>query len=199
MTQPGQERIGPHAARGWRSRLRAETGSTLVETALSISILLALVIGIMDACLMVYSYHFISDAAREGTRYAIVRGNTWTQTPWNYTGTCASYTDAGCVATIANIQDYVKSLTFPGIDSTNITTTTDSYIVSLDGTKTDCGSPTTTPSGGTPVVDPTQPPKCNAAGNLIEVKVQYNFATFVPFIPSRFLTMSSTSRMIVSQ
>ena len=87
MIQLGQKRFGLQPPRDLRFRLREETGSTLVETALSITILLVLVIGIMDACLMVYSYHFISNAAREGTRYAIVRGNTWTQPPWNYTGT----------------------------------------------------------------------------------------------------------------
>ena len=191
MTRPGQERIGPQPLRGWRSRLRGESGSTLVETALSITILLVLVVGILDACLMVYSYHFISNAAREGARYAIVRGNTWAQPPWGDGSTavpCASYTDAGCTASAQNIDDYVKSLTFPGIDTNNISTTTDSYIFNKGGTTSDC-KPTT---GSTP-------PKCNAAGNLIEVKVQYNFATFIPFIPSRFLTMTSTARMIISQ
>lgn len=185
MTKPGQERIGPQPPRGWRSRLRGETGGTLVETAFSITILLVLVIGIMDACLMVYSYHFISNAAREGTRYAIVRGNQWTQPPWNYTGTCSSYTAAGCVATEQNIEDYVKSLSFPGIDTSNITVIPTSYVA----------------YGATACTDPgvSNPPACNSVGNLIEVKVQYKFATFIPFIPSRFLTMSSTSRMLVSQ
>lgn len=185
MIQPGQERTGPQSQRGWRGRLRGETGGTLVETALSITILLVLVIGIMDACLMVYSYHFISNAAREGTRYAIVRGNTWTQAPWNYTGTCSSYTAAGCVATEQNIEDYVKSLSFPGIDTSQITVTPTSYAT----------------YGASACPDPgvSSAPSCNAVGNLIEVNVQYKFATFIPFIPSRFLTMSSTSRMLVSQ
>jgi Flp pilus assembly protein TadG len=196
MIQPGQKRIGTQPPRNWRSRLRGEAGSTLVETALSITILLVLVIGIMDACLMVYSYHFISNAAREGTRYAIVRGNTWTQSPWNFTGTCASYTSAGCVATIGNIQDYVKSLSFPGIDPSEITVTPTSYIATGG---TNCPDPTKTAPDGSVSTDTSQAPACNARGNVIEVNVQYRFATFIPFVPSRFLTMSSTSRMLISQ
>ena len=177
MTRDRQIRISSPAPRAWRFRLRTETGSTLVETALSITILLVLVIGIMEACLMVYSYHFISNAAREGTRYAIVRGDTWTQPPWNGTGTCASYTSAGCVATAQNIQDYVKSLTFPGIDASKITVSPAWYL---------------TPGG-------TADPAYNAAGDWVEVKVSYNFATFIPFVPSQLLTMTSTSRMLITQ
>ena len=191
MIQPGQKRIGTQPPRGWRSRLRGEAGSTLVETALSITILLVLVIGIMDACLMVYSYHFISNAAREGTRYAIVRGNTWTQSPWNFTGTCASYTSAGCVATIGNIQDYVKSLSFPGIDSSQITVTPTSYAAYGSAQSCEAASSTPPPSSS--------PPLCNARGNVIKVNVQYRFATFIPFVPSQWLTMSSTSQMLISQ
>jgi hypothetical protein len=184
MTQLAQIRTGPQQARGWRSRLRENTGSTLVETALSITILLTLVIGIMDACLMVYSYHFISNAAREGTRYAIVRGNTWTQPPWG-DGTTAvpcgssstSYTNAGCTASAQNIEDYVKSLTFPGIDTSQISVTPTWYSV---------------PGG-------TADPGYNAAGDWVQVKVSYNFATFIPFIPSQWLTMSSTSSMLITQ
>jgi Flp pilus assembly protein TadG len=190
MIQLGQKRFGLQPPRDLRFRLREETGSTLVETALSITILLVLVIGIMDACLMVYSYHFISNAAREGTRYAIVRGNTWTQPPWNYTGTCASYTSAGCVATQQNIEDYVKSLSFPGIDSSQITVTPTSY--AANGSATSCEAATSTPP-------PSSAPLCNARGNLIQVNVQYRFATFIPFVPSQWLTMSSTSRMLITQ
>lgn len=166
-------------------RLCAECGSTLVETALSIAILLTLVVGIMEASLAVYSYHFISNAAREGVRYAIVRGNTWTQDPWD-AGACAAYTDAGCVASQQNIEDYVKSLVFPGIDPANLVVTPTSY--STFGT-TSCTAPS----------DLTKAPACNAQTDVIEVKVQYNFPFSIPFIPSRTLSMSSTARMVVSQ
>lgn len=179
---------------GLRPRLRNERGGTLVETAFSIAILLTLVVGIIEVCWAVYSYHFISNAAREGVRYAIVRGNTWTQAPWNYPlkTTCGSYTDAACVASQQNIEDYVKSLAFPGINPANLTVTPSSYTAYG---ATSCPPPTDS-SGKS---DPTQAPTCNAQTDVIEVKVQYNFPYSIPFIPSTTLSMSSTASMVVSQ
>lgn len=160
-------------------RLRSDTGSTLVETALSITILLTLIIGIMEGCLLVYSYHFISNAAREGTRYAIVRGSTWSQPPWNATSTCAAYTDAGCTTTAPQIQQYVQSLAFPGIDASQIKANTTWYNFPGPGGTSGNGY--------------------NNYGDYVQVKVTYTFPFNVPFIPSQSLTMSSTSEMVISQ
>lgn len=157
-------------------RLRGNRGGTLVETAFSIALLLTLLIGFIEACLMVYTYHFISNAAREGTRYAIVRGNTWSQTPWD-AGACAAYNNAGCIATGQNIQDYVKSLVFPGISTSDITVTPTWYFV---------------PGGASGIA-------YNAYGDFIQVKVQYAFPFSIPFVPRSTLTMSSTSQMVISQ
>lgn len=168
----------PSTSSCWRRFLRSDCGSTLVETAISIAILLTLVIGIMEAGLMVYSYHFISNAAREGTRYAIVRGATWAEAPWNG-ATCGSYTDAGCIATKQNIQDYVKSLAFPGIDTANIEVDPIWYDFPGSGKK----------------VDPT----FNTAGDWVQVTVTYNFPFSVPFVPRKTLSMSSTSAMVITQ
>ncbi|MGB7189960.1 MAG: TadE/TadG family type IV pilus assembly protein [Acidobacteriaceae bacterium] len=151
----------------------------MVETAISIAILLTLLVGIMEAGLAVYSYHFISNAAREGTRYAIVRGGTWSQPPWN-AGDCAAYSNSGCIASEQNVEDYVTSLAFPGINPNNITVTPTTYSIS-GGTK--CGSYIS----------------CNAAGDVVQVKVQYAFPFSVPFVPQSTLTMSSTSQMVISQ
>jgi Flp pilus assembly protein TadG len=86
-----------------------EQGSTLVETALSIVILLAFIFGIMETGFALYTYHFIAEAAREGTRYAIVRGST-----------CTGFASA-CPAATSDIQSYVKNLGFPGIDMSKMT------------------------------------------------------------------------------
>jgi hypothetical protein len=55
---------------------RSEHGAGLVEMALSIAVLLSLVLGIMELSLALYTFHFISEAARDGARYAIVRGSS---------------------------------------------------------------------------------------------------------------------------
>lgn len=183
MPQSTQTRPGLQARHSWFARLHSDTGSTLVESALSIAILLTLVIGIMEACLLVYSYHFISNAAREGTRYAMVRGSTWATPPWSPASAplpCGSYTDAGCTTTAPQIQDYVRSLAFPGIDASQITANTSWY-----------------PPIGTPNASPS--PAYNFHGDIVQVNVTYTFPFNVPFIPSKSLTMSSTSEMVISQ
>jgi hypothetical protein len=57
--------------------LRAnQRGSALVEQALVLTILLAVIFGIIDSGRALYTYHFVSQAAREATRWASVRGST---------------------------------------------------------------------------------------------------------------------------
>ena len=92
-------------------RGEGEQGSTLVETALSIVVLLTFIFGVMEMGLALYTYHFIAEAAREGTRYAIVRGST-----------CSGFSSA-CPAATSDIQSYVKNLGFPGINPANMTVT----------------------------------------------------------------------------
>ncbi len=79
---------------------------------LSLLVLLAILFGLIEICLALYSYHFISDAAREGTRYAIVHGSACTNG------------GASCTVTTDEIQTYVKDLGFPGIDPTAMTVST---------------------------------------------------------------------------
>lgn len=86
-----------------RSRAAREQGSTVVEMALVSVILLTMLFGMMEVSLALYTYHFISEAAREATRYAIVRGSS-----------CSFPT--ACPATQQDIQTYVQGLGYPGID-----------------------------------------------------------------------------------
>ncbi len=140
-------------------------GATLLETAISLAILLTMTFGIIEVGLALYSYNFIAEAAREGSRYAMVRG---------------SYCTSPCtVATNASVQTYVQNLGYPGLNSSNLTATT---------TWPDTGA------SCTPSVTP-----CNNPGNNVMVNVTYSFPWNIPFIPSRTLTMTSTSEVIISQ
>lgn len=95
-----------------RSRSRGnEHGSAMVEMALSLTILLTVLLGLLSISLGLYSYHYISEAAREGTRYAIVRGSS-----------CTGLT--ACPAAAADVQTYVRGLGYPGITTTSLTVTT---------------------------------------------------------------------------
>jgi Flp pilus assembly protein TadG len=151
----------------------SEQGATIVETALSMGLLLGVLLGIMEACLALYSYHFVSEAAREGTRYAIVRGST-------SAADCPSNPVAACPATQANIESYVSSLGYPGIDIT-------AADVSVAWSAYPVGS-TCTPSAS-----------CNNPGDMVQVTVTYPIHLVLPFASIKALTLSSRSQMVISQ
>jgi Flp pilus assembly protein TadG len=160
---------------------RDESGGTLVETALSIFLLLTFMFGIIEGSLGIYSYHFIANAAREGTRYAIVRGSTWIPA-------CTSTVYSGCTASAAQIESHVSNLSLPGIDSTKLVVTPQ------------CAAAV----GGTFGTFGTFPGTCNAAGDMVQVTVSYPYS--IPIVgikgscsaPKKFC-MTTTSEMVISQ
>lgn len=59
----------------WRRNRHLKRGQTLVEFAMVASVFLLLLFGIIQMARAVYSYNFVSYAARDATRYAIVHGS----------------------------------------------------------------------------------------------------------------------------
>jgi Flp pilus assembly protein TadG len=181
---PPKDRRGASPQPKARGVLR-EDGASIVEMALSCSVILGMFFGIVYICFALYVFHYISDAAREGSRYAMVRGST----------SCANSGGnlSNCIATEAQIQTYVQDLGYPGIDAANkMTVTTTWYTASSSGTP-----PTTTWSlcaGGSPAAT-----TCKAPGNIVKVVVAYAYPLNIPFSGRRTLNMTSTSQMVVAQ
>ncbi|HMG86104.1 MAG TPA: TadE family protein [Terracidiphilus sp.] len=146
-----------------------DEGSAIVEMAVVSSLLFAVLFGIIELSLALYTYNYVSDAAREATRYAIVRGSACTQL-------------TNCGVTSAQVQSYVRSLGYPGMTSTNTTATTTWYSPSS-------APPTTWTACGTP---------CNAPGDAVQVKVTYSFPLSIPFVPKSTLSLKSTSLMVIA-
>jgi Flp pilus assembly protein TadG len=90
---------------------RGESGAAIIEFAIAAVVFFAMIFGVMEIGLALYSFHFISEAAREGARYARVRGSA-----------CVS-DGTYCTATAAQIQTYVQGLSYPGIDPSHLTVT----------------------------------------------------------------------------
>ncbi len=84
----------------------SERGSALVEFAIASTVALTMIFGIIDFGRGLYTYHLVANAARAGSRYAMVRGST-----------CAV---AGCPVTSGQVQTYVRGLA-PGIDTSSLT------------------------------------------------------------------------------
>ncbi len=164
-----------HGAKPRRQGVIGDSGAAVVEFALSASMLLTLLIGIMFVCLALYSRHVVSEAAQAGARWAMVRGSaSCTNTP----------NLADCDATAAEIQTYVKSLSYPGIvpKSLTVTPTWCSLSGSTPATWTTCSSSTS-----------------NKPGNAVQVVVSYPFSFTIPFLKANTFTFSSTSQLVIAQ
>lgn len=169
----------PTLRRSSRSRQSSDDcGSALVEMAVSAAILMSAIFGIIMLSIAVYSYCYVSYAAREASRYAIVRGYEQTTTFGN--ADCISPGYANCVAQSSDIQAYVRNVTFPGIDSSKVAVTT-SWLTS---------------TGAACVAIPAN--KCKIAGNIVRTVATYSYGLNIPFSVSRSLSMSSTSQMVIS-
>jgi len=87
-----------------------ERGSNLVEYGVVLVLMLTMIFGLIDFGRALYAYHFVSGAAREGTRYAMVRGNA-----------CNSSLP-GCPAGPSDIQAYLANVP-SGIDPAQLSVT----------------------------------------------------------------------------
>lgn len=82
----------------------SEAGQSMVEMAVTLPVLFALLFCFMEVCVAFYTFSMISESAREGTRYAMVRG-----------ATCKASSGASCEATAAEVDTYVEGLGWPNI------------------------------------------------------------------------------------
>jgi Flp pilus assembly protein TadG len=161
-----------------RHGVAREEGGTLVEFALVLVLFLTVLFGIMEFSRFMYTYHFVSNAAREATRYAVVRGSTWKAT------SCGGVTSTLCCdAAGTDVTDFVTSITPPGITSDSLTVTTTWPGTAPSGAKGKC----TTTNG------------VNSPGCLVEVEVSYPFTFILPFISKSTFTLESTSEMVITQ
>jgi hypothetical protein len=76
--------------------IREQTGQTLVEFTLIFLLFIMLLFGIVEGGRLIYDFGIVSQAAREGVRYASVRGST-----------CKLPGGPSCTATEAEIKNYV--------------------------------------------------------------------------------------------
>jgi hypothetical protein len=166
---------GPRCHTDLRSRLQPararQRGTTLLESAVMISVLLLMMFGVVGFGTALYTYHFVSNTAREATRWASVRG---TSCPLNLPSL-----PGGCPADDTDVNAYVQNLsTGIGLDPTKVTTTT--TWVAPPNNLAACTA------------------HANSPGCVVKVQVQYSFQFLFPLLPSGF-TMQSTSQMVISQ
>jgi Flp pilus assembly protein TadG len=139
----------------------------MVETALVMMLLMTMLLAVFQFSLAYYAYNYVTYAARDATRYAIVRGSS------------CSGLSGGCPASADDIQDYLRSNTFPGINPNSMTVST-----SWPSAQSQCS--------------PSQSP-CNNPGNLVQISVSYTMTFRVPPLAPWTRTVNATSNMVISQ
>jgi hypothetical protein len=82
--------------------VRGERGSSLIEFAVSAGVLMTFTFALMEICVAFYTDGMISEAAREGARYAVVRGST-----------CTTSSGGSCTVTTAQIKTFTQGLGYP--------------------------------------------------------------------------------------
>jgi Flp pilus assembly protein TadG len=159
-------------------RRKRQLGAALLEYAFVVVFFLTITFGIGGFGHALYAYHFVSNAAREGARWAAVRGQTCTQ-------------DASCTApaTQADVKNYIATITPQGIDSSKVTVT--ACGVSGGGA---CAA--STPQICTAAVGGVGP-FANYPGCTVQVQVQYTFNMIFPLVSSGPLTFTSSSDVII--
>lgn len=153
------------------SRNVAEHGATAVEFVVVSAALLTVLFGLVAFGQAVYAYNLVSEAAREGTRFAMVRGST-----------CSGWPSA-CPATAADVQKYVQSTMSQQI-----------YVNPNAGGAWSVTVNTTWPANNTGCTGASNSPGC-----VVQVQVQYNFTLGLAFIKQTAMEISSTSQMVITQ
>lgn len=167
------------ALRRWHGL--GEEGSSLVEMALSCLILIPVLFGIIQMSFALYCYHYAADAAREATRFAIVRGANCAK--FLVSSAYCSPTDGGSSGATANdIAHFVKTLGYPY--SATATTSVQWCTKSTSGS-TNWTSCSTTQN--------------NSTGNQVQVTVTYSYPLVVPFLKTNNLNMGSVASMTIVQ
>lgn len=164
--------------RSGEMKLRYQRGASMVEFAIACTTFLLVLFGIVEFARVLYLYHTVSNAARLGTRWAIVRGSGCTVLDH-------------CNATSSDIQTYVQSVV-PLVDTTSST-------VSGCSSAGLCITATwSSGTGSSAACDSATPSGNNSQGHVVCVTAAYPFNFAVPFVSTNALTLSSTSQMVIS-
>lgn len=147
-----------------------EKGSVLVESAFTIAMLFVMLFGIMDFGRALYTYHSLSNVARDATRWASVNG-----------ATCGS--DGSCPAgpaSVGTVATYVQGMVGPGIDGSKINVQA-------------CGVQGADRCSASPAACALNQPGCD-----VQVQLSYSFNFLVPVARGGSITLSSNSETIIS-
>jgi hypothetical protein len=168
-----------------------EQGAAIVEMALASAVLFTLLVGIIQVSMALYIHNFVSEAAREGTRYAVVRGAS----SCLYATSAMPDCNLGPTTSGNPIQAYLRGLGFPY--SSGVTATATWW--SPTGAAPNQWTLSCTTATDANATSPLDGDACNYPGHAVRVQVTYSYPLAVPFWGTHTLNISSTSQMIINE
>ncbi|MBS1998439.1 MAG: pilus assembly protein [Cyanobacteria bacterium SZAS LIN-2] len=175
------KRLGKATRRGTQE----ESGSALVEFAISSIIILGTFISVFQVSMACYHYNTVAEVTRDTARWAAVRGSSCsTNTP----------TMDNCNASKATIQNYAT--TVGALNWSQCTTANPCITVSYKAASTVTSSST---YNTTTTWSACSSGTCNAPGNMVTVSMNYPYTLNLPFFRNYSINLGSTSTMIVAQ
>ena len=182
-------------------KIACEEGTALVEIGLSAIVVLMVLFGIFQAGYLLYTYNYVCNAARDASRYAAIRGpnscNDATNQPFPDCGLSPSKFTSTTDPTQNPLLKYVEGMGYPGLSSSNESM----QVKFLVATKTSTGTTTWAEDANCNNGSDTDSNAnaCNNVGNIIQVKVIYNFPLNIPFWRSATIPVGSVSSMMISE
>lgn len=167
-----------------------EEGAALVEMAISLSLLLSALFGIMICCLALYVSNTVAEASKEATRYAAVRGvDSCTYATTTFPDCNLGPTSAGNA-----IQSFVQSRGYP-FSNGLIAQAYWFAPTAAAGTWTSACTGATD-SDANSFLNGTA---CNYPGHAVQVQVVYQFPFSIPFVQQQTLNIGSKSQMVINE
>jgi Flp pilus assembly protein TadG len=157
-----------------------QRGTSMVENAIVLGLLLVLVFAIIDFGRALYTYHLVDNAARLGARFAMVRG-------------------ARCNHTAAGSDPWPCPIVPPDMSGEIQTYVQQQSILIGLGNVTVVPSWSGEDANGNPYPGCQQDGVYDQPGCPVTVTVTYNFQFLAPFVSTARLAMKSTSQMVISQ
>jgi hypothetical protein len=165
-------------------QVRHDEGSNVIEFAITLIFYLLMLFGIIDFSRLLYTYHFVAHAAREGARWAIVNGSNCHNDP---DAPSCPYANG---AQESDVASYVANFIPPGIVKTGPNGVQVTAPCGVDGAPRCSSSPSTCIK--------TTDGSYNAPGCVVEVTVTYPFTFLFPLVKTATLNLTSTSAMVIS-
>lgn len=183
-----------------RSRKGSQAGASLVEYAFILILFMSVIFGISGFSHAVFVYHHVNTAAKEGARYATVKGYKCDKD--EAVSSCQASNSASGTAgptDLAGVQAYIQGITPASIDFSKM-------VITACGVKSQSACPESTPAVCTTDVG-AQTAQPNYPGCTVKVTVSYPYNFMFPLIPTRTTItapctgagycMSSTAELII--